>query len=105
MPRRSDGEEALAEALADNPLPGWDLVREYQFHESRKWAFDFAFPSVKLAVEVEGKAHYHARRHKLDCEKLNEALRMGWRVLRFPNSERKRAAEWAALIREVLCFS
>jgi very-short-patch-repair endonuclease len=105
MSRLSDGEKALAEALEAEPLPGWDLQTEYRFDDVRRWRFDFAFPSVKLAIEVEGKAHYHAKRHKTDCEKLNEALRQGWRVLRFPNSERKKAAEWAALIREVLCFS
>lgn len=105
MSRLSDGETALIEALEAEPIPGWDLTREYRFDDERRWRFDVAFPSVKLAIEVEGKAHYHAKRHKLDCEKLNEALRQGWRVLRFPNSERKKAAEWAALIREVLCFT
>ena len=104
MSRLSDGEKALAEALEAEPLPGWDLEAEYRFDEDRRWRFDFAFPSVKLAVEVEGRAHHTSRQHKRDCEKMNEALRQGWRILRFPNSERRRAAEWAALIREVLCL-
>lgn len=105
MSRLSDGEKALAEALAADPLPGWDLTAEYRFDEERCWRFDFAFPSQKLAVEVEGKSHYHAGQHRKDCEKQREATRQGWRILRFPNSERKKAAEWAALIREVLCFT
>ena len=104
MSARSEAEEALADALADNPLEGWDLEREYEFHADRKWAFDFAFPSQKLAVEVDGKYHRTHRGQSNDCEKGNEAVRLGWRVLHFPAGEKRKAAEWAALIREVLCF-
>ena len=28
--------------------------RQWKFHHSRKWAFDFAWPEVSLAVEVDG---------------------------------------------------
>lgn len=98
----SDAEERLAAALAADPLPGWDLVREHPFHERRRWRFDFAFPSQRLAVEVEGRYHCTYAGHRSDCEKLNEAIRQGWRVLRFPAAQKARAAEWAELIREVL---
>lgn len=99
----SVAEEALATELAKVALPGWDLTREHRFHPTRKWRFDFAFPSRKLAIEVDGSGHY--RRFavaKNDYEKLNQAARLGWRVLRFMSSEKKRAAEWAALIIEAL---
>jgi very-short-patch-repair endonuclease len=103
---RSKGEVALAEALAADPLPGWDLTEQHRFHPDRKWAFDFAFPSLKLAVEVDGIGHHRCfRRVRQDTEKLNEAARLGWRVLRFQASESKKAAEWAAFIREVLVTS
>jgi very-short-patch-repair endonuclease len=102
----SAAEEALAAALALNPLPDWDLCREYRFHPVRRWRFDFAFPSVRLAVEVDGRGrHQTAKGVSADCEKMNEALRMGWRVLRFPAGEKRKAAEWAALIVECLCLS
>jgi very-short-patch-repair endonuclease len=100
---RSLAEEALAEALAADPLPGWDLTREFVFHEERKWRFDFAFPSVKLAVEVDGRGrHQRVDGVRKDCEKGNEAALLGWRVLRFPATDKRKAAEWAAFIREVL---
>lgn len=99
----SAGEDALAAALEAEPLPGWDLVREYEFDPARKWKFDFAFPSQKLAAEVEGRYHRTWAGHRNDCEKFNEAARQGWRVLRFPTDQSRRASEWAALIREVLC--
>ncbi len=28
--------------------------REYKFHPTRKWLFDFAFIDVKLAIETDG---------------------------------------------------
>lgn len=103
MSVRSDAEEALAQALEGNPLPGWDLTREYRFHPDRRWRFDFAFPSQRLAIEVDGRGrHQSVVGVRNDCEKLNEATRMGWRVLRFPAADKKKAAEWAALIIECL---
>ncbi len=101
---RSLAEEALAEALAADPLPGWDLTREHVFHTERKWRFDFAFPSVKLAIEVDGRGRHQRPAGVIaDCEKGNEAVLLGWRVLHFPAGQKRKAAEWAAFIREVLC--
>jgi very-short-patch-repair endonuclease len=98
----SAAEEALADALALNPLPEWDLCREYAFDASRRWKFDFAFPSQKLAVEVEGQYHRTYKGHLSDCEKFTAAAMAGWRVLRFTASQKRKAAEWAALIVECL---
>ena len=100
----SKAEESLQSALDAAPLPGWDLTPQYRFHETRRWRFDFAFPSVKLAIEVDGRGrHQTIAGVRADCEKLNEAVRLGWRVLRFPATDKARAHEWAALIKEVLC--
>lgn len=99
---KSKAEEALYEALLAEPLPGWDLEREWRFDDTRKWKFDFAFPSQRLAVEVEGQRHRTYAGHRGDCEKFNEATRQGWRILRFQSSQSGRASEWAAFIREVL---
>jgi hypothetical protein len=56
-----------------------------------------------LAIEVDGRG-YHQRVAgvRADCEKLNEATRMGWRVLRFPSTDKAHASKWAELIRECL---
>lgn len=99
----SAAEECLARALAADPLPGWDLTREYRFHPTRRWRWDFCFPSQKLAIEIDGRGyHQTVKGVRADHEKQNEAVRLGWRVLRFPATDAKRAHEWAALIRECL---
>lgn len=104
MPR-SKAEECLAAALEAEPLPGWDLTRDYPFDSSRRWTFDFAFPSQKLAVEVNGRRHRTMKGQRTDSEKLNEALRQGWRVLHAPASGMSgvKARALVGLIREVLC--
>jgi very-short-patch-repair endonuclease len=102
---RSKPEECLAAALESNPLHGWDLVREYQFDPTRRWSFDFAFPSQKLAAEVEGQRHRTFKGHREDCEKMNQALVQGWRVLRFPADQTRHVSEWVEIIHEALCGS
>lgn len=61
---------------------------EYQFHGERKWRFDFAWPDMKLAIEVEGGTtqngrHNRADGYEKDCEKYNTATAMGWTLFRF----------------------
>lgn len=61
-------------------------VLEFQFHPTRKWRFDAAWPTHKLALEVNGGMHVGGRHntaegsHK-DMEKMNAAACAGWRIL------------------------
>lgn len=61
---------------------------EIMFHPKRKWRFDFADQQNKIAVELEGGIWINGRHNRGggfadDTEKYNEALVMGWRVLRY----------------------
>jgi very-short-patch-repair endonuclease len=63
-------------------------VAEYRFHPTRKWRFDFAWPTERLAVEVNGGAfasgggrHTRGAGFRSDAEKLSEAAILGWRVI------------------------
>lgn len=58
-------------------------AEQYPFCPGRKYRFDFAFPALMLAVEVEGGAHGIKRQYQHDCERSNMALLLGWRVFRF----------------------
>ena len=63
-------------------------VREYCFHEARKWRFDFAAPEYKLAIELEGGIwtngrHSRGRGFQNDLSKYQEAACLGWTVIRF----------------------
>lgn len=73
----------LLQLRANNiPLP----IREYRFHATRKWRFDFAWPDLKVAIEIDGGAFaFGGGKHMQprDLEKLNTAASMGWKVYRF----------------------
>lgn len=90
--RASEAEESLAQQLAGQlRLP----QREFAFHPTRRWRFDFAWPHAKVAVEVEGGVYPsrqpdgslqagHARPAMFtkDVEKYNEAAILGWMLIR-----------------------
>ena len=61
--------------------------REHKFHKDRRWRFDFAWPHLLFAVEVEGITHQGGRHQRVDgfekdLEKYQSAMLMGWTVYR-----------------------
>ena len=77
----SKAEATLALHLHLYKVEGW--VAQYPFCPGRKYRFDVAFPSLMLAIEVEGGAHGIRRQYQHDCERSNMALLLGWKVFRF----------------------
>lgn len=64
-----------------------ECVKEYRFHPTRRWRFDYAIPAHKIALEVEGGVwtggrHTRPQGFLGDVDKYNTATTMGWRVLR-----------------------
>lgn len=86
LPKRlSPGEEALALHFR---ACGLEPQREYVFAPPRKFRFDFAFPEKMIAAEVDGGTWMRGRHQtgngfERDCEKLNLAASLGWRVFRY----------------------
>lgn len=62
---------------------------EHAFDPERKWRFDFAFPSHRIGIEIDGFGFGHQSVVGLsaDNEKQNRAVELGWRVLRFTSSQ------------------
>jgi very-short-patch-repair endonuclease len=63
-------------------------VAEYTFHEFRRWRIDYAFPDVKLAIEIEGGAFSMGRHTRpigfiKDMEKYNALTLSKWSLLRY----------------------
>jgi hypothetical protein len=73
---------------------GLQTAREVKFHPTRKWRFDLVVEyrdaaDPKIAVEIEGGfflqgggRHTRGAGARSDLEKYNEAVLLGWRVLR-----------------------
>lgn len=77
---------------------GAECVKEYKFHPTRRWRFDYALPEHKIAIEIDGGVWTQGRHTRPvgylhDMEKFNEAAAMGWLVLKFtPKEQYSRAA-------------
>ena len=79
-----------------NLLPFQNLCRsmaipipepEYRFAPPRRWRIDWAWPTHKVALEVEGGVwsggrHTRGKGFLGDCEKYNTLACMGWRLIR-----------------------
>lgn len=89
--------ETIIAALESYGFPRPEV--EYQFHPERKWLFDFAWPTARVALEKEGGvfrfgpecpcchqrrvgAHSSITGLKRDIEKYNEAAVLDWIVIR-----------------------
>ena len=99
----------------------WQIETEYKFAEGRRWKFDVAIPSHRLAFECDGGHRWHRgwhigkKRRELakrmgrkptspiedDYERQNSAIMDGWRLFRFTNEQilDGRARAW---LKEVL---
>ena len=85
MPKRNKAIEDITWILI---LAKVQYVTEYKFSSQRKFRFDFAIPSKKIAIEYEGlmskkSRHTTVAGYTKDCEKYNLAQIEGWRVLRY----------------------
>lgn len=59
---------------------------QYRFHPTRRFRFDYAWVTERVAVEIDGgQWQAHGGRHNTDPDrdKLNQAAVLGWRVLRY----------------------
>lgn len=93
------------------PLRGVELAAEFWFHPSRNWRFDFAFPPFKVAIELDGRGrgkpdalgrHQTVDGVRRDLEKHRAAVLRGWRVLRYPSTDKADAMLWVRETRALL---
>jgi very-short-patch-repair endonuclease len=70
-------EQHFAKVVVEAKLP--TPVREYQFFRYR---FDFAWPKIKVAVEVDGEHHKKGDQLRSDKRKDRVAKIHGWVVIR-----------------------
>jgi very-short-patch-repair endonuclease len=94
-------EEQFERSIQRNGLP--EPVREYSF---QCWRFDFAWPKLLVAVEVDGGTfnggnHVRGLGYQRDCMKHNAAQLQGWAVLR-ADREMVGSNEFADIVKKML---
>jgi len=98
-------ERTFLEQIRAVGLP--EPAREYRFHDTRKWRFDFAWPALFIAVEIEGGTWSGKSRHTTgagyhgDLNKYNAAHAAGWTVYRF-DSKHVSSGDAARAIEQLL---
>lgn len=83
--QRKERDDRFVETLVAGGLP--EPVREYRFHPTRRWRFDFCWPEQKVALEVDGGVwtggrHVRGAGFIRDMDKANAAQLDGWRLIR-----------------------
>lgn len=96
MAIKGENERLLHEILNDAYPGQW--VSEHKGIEGRKFRFDCANPSKKIAIEIEGAIwtygrHNHPLGYIQDLEKYNLAVLSGWKVLRY-TTDTVRKSPW-----------
>jgi very-short-patch-repair endonuclease len=99
---KNETEKLLYEILND-AFPG-QWVSEFKGIDGRKFRFDAANPSLKVAVEIEGAIWTQGRHNRplgmlQDMKKYNLATVNGWKILRY-DTETLRKRPWE-LIKDV----
>lgn len=94
---RADPAKARFEQfLSDNKV---EFIKELKFCKDRKFRFDYAIPSLMIAIEIEGGLFVKGRHSnplgmKNDMIKYNLAALHGWTVIRFPMDELAKWHDW-----------
>lgn len=88
---------------------GVEVVAEHRFHPTRLWRFDYAIPSHRIAIEIDGGVWNQGRHNRpkgyiADLDKFNNAAALGWRVLKF-TPQQQFTTKALRLIREAVNYS
>jgi len=90
---KGDNERLLYEILNESYPGQW--VNEFKGIPDRKFRFDCANPTLKIAIEIEGGLWITGRHNRpvgmmQDMEKYNAAVLSGWRILRYTPEDIKK---------------
>lgn len=78
-------EESFAAQIAHHKLP--EPKRQHPYLIGSRHTLDFAWPDLKIGVEVQGMAHRIKGRFKADVQKRAKGLLQGWRILEVGGDE------------------
>jgi hypothetical protein len=89
----SGGKSFIERVLIEQKI---DYVKELKFDTNRRFRFDFAVPSIMVAIEYEGLTgsktkggHQTKKGFSSNTDKYNLATIAGWKVLRYTYSNYK----------------
>jgi len=99
----AESERRLQRLLEQAGVRGW-MANHPVAVGGHRFRVDLAFPSIRLAVEVDGWAYHRSKEQRdADLERDNLLMLAGWRVLRFSWDDVVRRPDYVlGVIRSVL---
>lgn len=90
-------EREISDALTK---AGISHQRNFMFHQTRMWRFDFFITGYPIALEYEGGtyingAHTRGEHYTSDCVKYREAVLLGWQLLRYTSDDINRKNKYS----------
>ena len=82
--RRSTRAEAALWSYLNQWKTGYRAARQYNI---RGFLVDFAFPALKVVVEVDGGYHFTTHQQAEDSRRQSVIESSGWQVIRFTNDQ------------------
>ena len=82
--KKSYPEIIFENALNSSDISGWTYN-----YQSGMYSYDFAFPDLKIDVEIDGGTHLSEKVIKIDQRRDEYSKSIGWTVLRFTAKEVK----------------
>jgi len=70
-----------------------EYIREFRFHPTRKWRWDYILTGQRISIEIEGGFYRGVGGHnsinglQRDMDKQNAGVMLGWRPLRFSTAD------------------
>jgi very-short-patch-repair endonuclease len=77
-------EEIFKNALESSGITGWT----YNYRNGI-YAYDFAFPELKIDVEIDGNTHTQDKVKRIDDRRDKYSRENNWKIIRFPAQEVK----------------
>lgn len=74
---KSYPEKVFERILVENKISGW-----FYNHRVGRYVYDFAFPEIKLDVEIDGQLHFTEKGIRHDKIRDEYSKNLGWEVLR-----------------------
>jgi len=71
------------EMVFENALKSYNIVGWQHKYRNGMYEYDFAFPTIKLDVEIDGGTHKTEKVRKIDQRRDEFSIKDGWKVLRF----------------------
>ena len=83
------GDRSIPENIFKNALESMNITGWTYNYQNSIYAYDFAFPELKIDIEIDGNTHTQEKVKRIDERRDLFSKENGWQVIRFTAQEVK----------------